>query len=73
MLLITVDCDDVLAAGTVEQVEQIADAICAARPDIFRWMSPTMIAATIRLWRGRNTNHVIRCDTTFQPKASRNP
>lgn len=35
MLLITVDCDDVLAATTVAQVEQIADAICAARPDIF--------------------------------------
>src|SRR5438046_2014435 len=35
MLLITVDCDDVLACREVEQVTQIADAICAAQPDIF--------------------------------------
>lgn len=35
MLLITVDCDDVLACTDMEQVGQIADAICTAQPDIF--------------------------------------
>ena len=35
MLLITVDCDDVLGCREYEQVTQIADAICAARPDVF--------------------------------------
>lgn len=35
MLLITVDCDDVLSCTTLEQVTEIADAICSARPDIF--------------------------------------
>jgi len=35
MLLISVDCDDVLACREYEEVTQIADAICAARPDIF--------------------------------------
>lgn len=35
MLLITVDCDDVLACTDLAQVAQIADAICTARPDLF--------------------------------------
>ncbi len=35
MLLITVDCDDVLSSSTYAQITQIADAICTAHPDIF--------------------------------------
>jgi hypothetical protein len=35
MLLITVDCDDVLACREYGQVTRIAEAICAARPDVF--------------------------------------
>ena len=35
MLLITVDCDDLLACTDMAQVAQIADAICTAQPDLF--------------------------------------
>ena len=35
MLLITVDCDDLLSCSDYAQLAPIADAICAARPDIF--------------------------------------